>query len=221
MPLDIEFAQNGEPRCPVVLLLDTSGSMSGMPIDQLNAGLVTFKQAVQQDRKASLRVEVTIITFDSSVNTVQDFITVDQFYPPQLKASGSTSMGNGIESALNQLDSRRETYNSYGIPCYKPRIILITDGGPTDGECWKTAAQRVRQEYDLGNFLFYAVGVQGADMNTLRQIAPLELPPVMLQGLNFKEFFKWLSDSMVIVSESQIGQQISLPPTDKWAQTTA
>ncbi|MEG4282875.1 VWA domain-containing protein [Microcoleus sp. A006_D1] len=221
MPLDIEFAQNGEPRCPVVLLLDTSGSMSGMPIDQLNAGLVTFKQAVQQDRKASLRVEVTIITFDSSVNTVQDFITVDQFYPPKLKASGSTSMGNGIESALNQLESRRETYNSYGIPCYKPRIILITDGGPTDGESWKTAAQRVRQEYDLGNFLFYAVGVQGADMNTLRQIAPLELPPVMLQGLNFKEFFKWLSDSMVIVSESQIGQQISLPPTDKWAQTTA
>jgi len=221
MPLDIEFAQNGEPRCPVVLLLDTSGSMSGTPIDQLNAGLVTFKQAVQQDRKASLRVEVTIITFDSSVKTVQDFITVDQFYPPELKASGSTSMGNGIESALNQLESRRETYNSYGIPCYKPRIILITDGGPTDGESWKTAAQRVRQEYDLGNFLFYAVGVQGADMNTLRQIAPLELPPVMLQGLNFKEFFKWLSDSMVIVSESQIGQQISLPPTDKWAQTTA
>ena len=221
MPLDIEFAQNGEPRCPVVLLLDTSGSMSGTPIDQLNAGLVTFKQAVQQDRKASLRVEVTIITFDSSVNTVQDFITVDQFYPPELKASGSTSMGNGIESALNQLKSRRETYNSYGIPCYKPRIILITDGGPTDGESWKTAAQRVRQEYDLGNFLFYAVGVQGADMNTLRQIAPLEFPPVMLQGLNFKAFFKWLSDSMVIVSESQIGQQISLPPTDTWVQTTA
>jgi len=221
MPLDIELAQNGEPRCPVVLLLDTSGSMSGTPIDQLNAGLVTFKQAVQQDRKASLRVEVTIITFDSSVKTVQDFITVDQFYPPELKASGSTSMGNGIESALNQLESRRETYNSYGISCYKPRIILITDGGPTDGESWKTAAQRVRQEYDLGNFLFYAVGVQGADMNTLRQIAPLEFPPVMLQGLNFKEFFKWLSDSMVIVSESQIGQQISLPPTDTWAQTTA
>lgn len=221
MPLDIEFAKNPEPRCPVVLLLDTSGSMSGERIDELNAGLAIFKQAVQQDRKASLRVEVTIITFDSYVKTVQDFITIDQFYPPKLIASGSTSMGQGIESALNQLESRKETYNSYGIPCYKPRIILITDGGPSDGEYWKTAAQRVRQEDAEGNFLFYAVGVEGADMNILRQITSLDKPPVMLKGLNFKEFFQWLSDSMVMVSQSKIGEQISLPPLDGWAQTNA
>jgi uncharacterized protein YegL len=220
MSLEIEFAKNPEPRCPVVLLLDTSSSMSGKPINELNDGLVTFKQAVQQDRKASLRVEVTIITFDSYVNTVQDFITIDQFYPPILKASGSTSMGQGIESALNQLESRRETYKSYGITCYQPRIILITDGGPTDGEYWKTAAQRVRLGAE-DNFLFYAVGVQGADMNTLRQIAPVNTPPVMLQGLNFKEFFKWLSDSMVVVSQSKIGEQVSLPPINNWVQTNA
>jgi uncharacterized protein YegL len=221
MPLDIEFAKNPEPRCPVVLLLDTSGSMSGERIDELNAGLATFKQAVQQDRKASLRVEVTIITFDSYVKTVQDFITIDNFYPPKLIASGSTSMGQGIESALNQLESRKETYNIHGIPCYKPRIILITDGGPSDGEYWKTVAQRVRQEDAEGNFLFYAVGVEGADMNILRQIATLDKPPVMLQGLKFKNFFQWLSDGMVMVSQSTIGEQISLPPIDGWAQTNA
>ena len=41
-----DFAINQEPRCPVVLLLDNSGSMSGQPIQQLNQGVAVFKQFV-------------------------------------------------------------------------------------------------------------------------------------------------------------------------------
>jgi uncharacterized protein with von Willebrand factor type A (vWA) domain len=37
VPFDgVEFAENPEPRCPCVLLLDTSNSMSGKRIDELN-----------------------------------------------------------------------------------------------------------------------------------------------------------------------------------------
>ena len=39
-----DFASNPEPRCPCLLLLDVSGSMRGHPIDELNAGLNTFKE---------------------------------------------------------------------------------------------------------------------------------------------------------------------------------
>ena len=38
-----DFASNPEPRCPCILLLDVSGSMNGRPINELNAGLVTFR----------------------------------------------------------------------------------------------------------------------------------------------------------------------------------
>ena len=38
------FADNPEPRCPCVLLLDTSGSMAGQPIRELNDGIQAFKQ---------------------------------------------------------------------------------------------------------------------------------------------------------------------------------
>jgi len=58
-----EFADNPEPRCPVVLLLDTSQSMQGAPINELNEGLHTFEQVLKGDILASLRVEVAIITF--------------------------------------------------------------------------------------------------------------------------------------------------------------
>jgi hypothetical protein len=40
---DATFAENPENRCPVVLVLDTSGSMSGNRINELNAGLQTFR----------------------------------------------------------------------------------------------------------------------------------------------------------------------------------
>ena len=39
----VEFAENPEPRCPCVLLLDTSGSMNGPALDALNEGLKSFK----------------------------------------------------------------------------------------------------------------------------------------------------------------------------------
>jgi len=215
MPLDIEFAKNPEPRCPVVLLLDTSGSMSGDRIDELNAGLAIFKQEVQRDTTASLRVEVAIITFDSSVNLIQDFVTIDNFYPPQLTTTGMTAMGQGIELALNEVENRKAIYKSNGIQYYQPWVLLITDGGPSDS--WQSAAQRVSQATANGKISFYAVGVQGADMNILGQIDP---EPLMLQGLQFQEMFRWLSDSMKRVSSSKVGGgQTALPPISKWAQT--
>ena len=41
-----DFAVNQEPRCPVVLLLDNSFSMSGEPIQHLNEGIAVFKQSI-------------------------------------------------------------------------------------------------------------------------------------------------------------------------------
>jgi uncharacterized protein with von Willebrand factor type A (vWA) domain len=43
VPFDAsEFVDNPEPRCPCLLLLDTSASMAGRRINELNAGLETF-----------------------------------------------------------------------------------------------------------------------------------------------------------------------------------
>jgi len=80
----IEFADNPEPRCPCVLLLDTSGSMQGAPIEALSQGLKVFKEDLCKDGLASRRVELAVVTFDSDVKVVQDFVTADQFQPPTL-----------------------------------------------------------------------------------------------------------------------------------------
>jgi hypothetical protein len=53
---DATFADNPENRCPVVLVLDTSGSMSGSRINELNAGLQTFRdESPTSLRRSALR----------------------------------------------------------------------------------------------------------------------------------------------------------------------
>lgn len=213
----IEFVKNPEPRCPIVLLLDTSFSMSDEGIDQLNAGVATFKQEVERDTVASLRVEIAIITFNDDVQKVQDFVTIDKFIPPQLIAEGYTAMGQAIELALDEVEKRKATYKHHAIPYYQPWVFLITDGSPTDS--WQSAAWRVREAVAAQKLSFFAVGVADADMPTLSQIAPPTIPPVKLDGLKFRELFRWLSASLKRVSTSKVGGgQVELPPISGWGQ---
>ncbi|MBF0477695.1 MAG: VWA domain-containing protein [Deltaproteobacteria bacterium] len=220
MPVGMpEFVDNPEHRCPVVLVLDTSGSMDGAPIEALNQGIQAFKDDVEKDEIARLRVEVAVVTFGGTVQLVQDFVTIDQFIPPVLMANGGTPMGEAIQLALDKLEDRKLTYKSNGIQYFRPWVFLITDGSPTDA--WQQAAARVHQAEIDKRVSFYAVGVAGADLGTLAQIAPPSRAPMSLQGLNFRALFQWLSASMQSLSIGKIGgQMVALPPITGWAQTS-
>src|SRR5688572_17127949 len=121
-----QFADNPEPRCACLLLLDTSGSMSGAPIAELNAGLKAFQTEINADSLAAKRVEIGIITF-GPVQVVLDFTGAAQFFAPELSASGNTPMGEAIERGLELLRARKNQYKSNGISYYRPWIFLITD----------------------------------------------------------------------------------------------
>jgi uncharacterized protein YegL len=208
----VEFAENPEPRCPCVLLLDTSGSMQGEAINALNEGLKTFKEELNRDNLAKKRVEVAIITFNSDVNIVQDFITADQFDPPTLKAQGLTVMGSAIHKGLDMVANRKAQYSANGVAYYRPWVFLITDGEP-QGEpdsLIEQAAQRIKEDEDNKRVAFFAVGVEGANITRLSQIVTRS--PLKLVGLNFQEMFIWLSASMQRVSQSRMDEQIPLPP---------
>ncbi len=212
-----EFAENPEPRCPVVLLLDTSGSMVGEPIGALNEGLKTFKQDVLRNEIAALRVEVAIVTF-GPVQLVQDFITFDHFNPPELEAEGLTPMGEAIEFAVDLLENRKKVYRDNGVQYYRPWVFLITDGEPDPGSPWQKASARAHEAEADRKLLFFAVAVGNANTQILGQIAPPERPPLHLNGLDFKSMFLWLSSSMQRVSSNKVGSaMLSLPPVG-WGQ---
>lgn len=214
-----EFMDNPENRCPVTLLLDTSASMKGQAIAELNAGLRSFQHQILSDDLASLRVELALIAFGGEARVVQHFDTVDEIGPPTLEAAGDTPMVAALDLGLKLTDARKAVYRANGIHYYRPWVFLITDGAPTDGEAWQHAALDM-QEADLtGRLTFFTVGVQGADMAILREIASPNRPPLMLRGLDFRALFRWLSASVRRVSQSRIGtERLSLPPVDGWAE---
>ena len=210
----LEFADNPEPRCPCILLLDTSGSMRGERIAALNAGLRTFREEVCKDALARRRVEVAVIAFGGDVRVVQDFVTVEDFRPPLLQPAGLTPMARAIQQALDLLDVRKGQYKTNGVSYYRPWVFLITDGAP-EGEpeaVIREAGRRVRAEETAKRVAFFAVGVEGADMAQLTELSPR--PPLKLQGLRFVDLFVWLSRSAQQVAHSRVGDQVALPPVD-------
>ena len=201
---------NPDPRCACVLVLDTSGSMHGRPIDELNNGLIAFGNEIQNDTVAQSRVEVAIVTFGPA-RLLQDFTEARNFSPPTLQASGDTPLGSALQQAFDLIRVRKQLYKDNGVPYYRPWVLLITDGAPNDN--WQHVAQRIKDEENAKGVVFYAVGVAGADMNVLRQLSVRT--PMALKDLSFKELFVWLSASLSKISQSQPGQQVALSsPSD-------
>jgi uncharacterized protein YegL len=190
-----EFADNPEPRCPCVLILDTSQSMAGEPIAALNHGLHVFRDELLAVPLARKRVEVAVISFGAEVQVVQDFVTVDRFQPPLLQAEGETPLCTAIVRALDLVEQRKERYRLNGVPYSRPWLFLITDGMPQGDtlEMTRQAVQRLRAAEASRKAAFFAVGVEGANMKLLARISVR--PPLKLEGLRFSDLFAWLSAS--------------------------
>jgi|SRR5215510_2369671 len=214
----IEFAENPDPRCPCVLLLDVSTSMQGASIAALNEGLRVFQRDVAGDPIASRRVEVAVVTFGTGSRVVQEFVTVDQFQAPELQAGGQTHTGAGIEAALNLLEQRKASFKNNGIAYYRPWIFLITDGSPygEPDSVVEAARHRLLDEIRANKTAFFAVGTETANFQRLETFTVPERPPLKMSGIQFVELFVWLSRSQQAVAKSQPGDQVPLPPAG-WA----
>jgi uncharacterized protein YegL len=154
----------------------------------------------------AIRPKVNEVPFDAR----QAFVTADQFQPPALDATGETPLGEAVSRGLALLRDRKEIYKQNGLDYFRPWIFTITDGRPTD-RGWEAVAEQVRQEETRKGVVFYGVGVEGADLQTLAKFSPGR-PPLKLKGLAFGELFTWLSKSLSAIAHSRPGEQAPLPP---------
>ena len=208
-----EFADNPEDRCACILLLDVSGSMTGKPIQRVNDAIQGFKDEVSRDRLTALRAEIAIVAFNHMVNIVQDFVTVRDFKPPVLTASGGTKIAGAINRALRMVDQRKKDYRANSIGYYRPIILLLTDGYPQHdtAEEIAEATKRIAEEEAGRRVAFFAFGVEGANMAMLAKIATAERPPLLVEEAQIGDIFQWLANSVSVISTSQPGERLTLP----------
>src|SRR5580700_10758715 len=132
--------ENQARRCPCVLLLDTSASMSsgstpalGRPIDLLNSALPTFRKELMDDPTAKQSVELAVITFGGTPTVIQDWTDAEHLATPELRPNGSTPLGPAIQMALDMIDARRALHRQNAIASFVPWLFILTDGQPDPG----------------------------------------------------------------------------------------
>lgn len=126
---DIELMNNQEQRLPCILILDTSASMSGEPIEELQSGLDYFAKDVQSDDDAKQKVQIMIIKCGGNAEIISEWTDAENFEAPELYADGMTPMGAALDLAAEEIENQKQVYRSNGISYLKPWIFIISDGG--------------------------------------------------------------------------------------------
>ena len=215
------LVENPTTRVPVCLALDTSGSMSGEPIDELNRGIALFFDAVREDEVARYAADIAIVIFGEKPEKILDFADIEAQNVPELGAEGMTPMGSAINMAIDLLDQRKKEYQTVGIQYWQPWLVLMTDGQPTDDI--SSAVSKVTNLIENRKLCVIPVGIgDQADMKVLAAFSPTRTP-LKLRGLDFRKFFLWLSSSMVKASVSNpdgTGLPLQMKDIESWAKET-
>lgn len=235
-----DLENNPTPRVPVCLCLDTSGSMGRIvrgetkstgktvyndgqmwnivtggvsAINDLNDGLNQFFEAIRTDEVAVYSAEICVITFGGKkAEVISNFATVDQIDTSfSLVADGDTYMGEAVNMALDRLEKRKQAYKDKGIDYFQPWLVIMTDGTPNGSKSeLETAITRVQKMVNERKLTVFPLGVgPEADMSTLAKFSP-KRSPLKIKETKYKEFFEWLSQSVVTTSQSMPGETQTL-----------
>ena len=218
---DLDLINNPTPRLAVCLALDTSSSMrSNNKINELNKGVKMFFNSILNDELAKYSVELCVVSFGKEIVKLLDFesiekqaVKLDTF---SLEADGLTPMGKGVEMGLKLLEERKRKYQDVGVEYYQPWMVLMTDGQPTDDI--SNATIKTNNLINSNKLSLFSIAIgDGANIRTLSMFSESR-PPLKLKGLNFVEFFEWLSQSTKNTSQSTPGDRVNLPPISGWAE---
>ena len=213
---DVEFADNPEPRCTCVILVDTSGSMGGEPIAKMNEALQVFASEIKQDSLTARRVDAAVIAFNHEVQLVTDFTSGLDFTPPSpLRAYGGTRIAAAVLDGLERCEARKEVYRANNIAYFRSFLMVLTDGFPEHDspEDIAAAAAAVRDAEQQRRAAVRCFALPGADVRQIQSIIPSTHPTVM-DPSKLPDALEWLANSMSAVSQSQPGDAVRLPPTD-------
>lgn len=210
-------------RLPVYLLLDTSGSMRGEPIQAVNVGLRTMVGALRQDPHALESVHLSIMTFDVAVTTVLPLTSIDALILPEITTpqSGATHLGAALEALCEQVDAEVQRSNPTQKGDWRPLLFIMTDGAPSDTYAYEQAIPRVRAK-NFASIVGCAAGPK-ARQDALEPLCDHVVSLDTTDAGTFGRFFQWVSAAVASSNRSvgiappapvMPGRSVAAGPTD-------
>lgn len=234
-----DLVNNPTPRVPICLCLDASGSMGAIVegereatgetivedgrtwnvvrggisrMNKLQEGIQAFYDAIKEDEIAVYSAEICIVIFNDKASCILDFANIErQEKIPELIPSGNTSMGEGVNLALDLLEQRKQEYRDKGVDYYQPWLVLMTDGVPNgDEQELNRAISRTSEAVEQRKLSIFPIAIGNeSDISVLNKFSPRR-SALKLQGIKFREFFAWLSKSVSKTSQSTPGENVKL-----------
>lgn len=200
-------------RLPVYLLIDTSGSMKGEPIESVNNGLESMLTFLRQDPFALESVYLSIITFDREVKLVLPLTELETVQLPKIVTpdSGPTHLGEALELLCKTVDREiiRNTPGHKGD--WMPLLFIMTDGSPSDIQKFRQQVPEVKKR-NFGNIIACAAGPKAKDSD-LKELTAHVVHLDTTDSATFRQFFKWVSSTVSIGNRSMgATDEAVLPP---------
>lgn len=221
-PQAFPIANPDKPQAACVLLLDTSRSMRGAPLRALQQGLAEYRAYLANDPEAKLIVETCVITFGDEAKVLHPFSDVDALPADlPLTAGGWTSMGAALDLGIQTIEERKALYRDEGVDYYRPFLVVITDGAPTDlkGARFDEMAAKLQAGARDRKYIPLLFGTGNANFEKLKALAGETGTVAGIDGARFSEFFQWLSKSVSGLKDSKPGDTVAF--TDPTVATPA
>ncbi|MES2131328.1 MAG: VWA domain-containing protein [Bacteroidota bacterium] len=183
-------------RLPVYLLLDTSGSMSGEPIEAVKNGVQVMISSLRQNPQAIETAFLSVITFNSSATQLIPLTDLASFQMQDIKASGTTSLGEALSLVSRCIDTEVQQTTTEKKGDWKPLVFIMTDGVPTDN--WQNGLAEFKRR-KVAYTVACAAG-SGADTNVLKQITENVVSLDTADGNSIAKFFAWVTASIGVSS---------------------
>lgn len=204
-------------RLPVYILIDTSGSMQGEPIEAIKVGLADMVAALRQDPYALETVCISIITYDNEVKQILPLTPLEDLQLPEITTpeSGATNTGAALKMLCDKYDSEVNRGSSEQKGDWMPLLFVMTDGKPSDIMDYKNIVPVVKS-HAFTNIVACAAGPK-AKTEHLKQLTDNVVSLDTMDSKTFRKFFQWVS-LQVIGGGKSIGTTSSIelpkPPTE-------
>lgn len=183
-------------RLPVYLLLDTSGSMMGEPIEAVKNGVQVMISSLRQNPQAIETAFISIITFDSSARQIVPLTDLASFQMPDISAQGTTALGDALSTVSRCIDNEVASTTAESKGDWKPLVFIMTDGIPTDDYQQGLAELKRRKT----GFIVACAAGSGADANVLKQITENVVMLDNADSQSISKFFAWVTASIGVSS---------------------